>query len=254
MYRKLGRIPDKLDTRDLKLSFKKLLPIETVYLNHKYRFPAVYDQGNLGSCTANALSFLIDFDLINKNDQNKVSAFYPSRLFIYYYERVLEGTVNTDSGAEIRDGIKVLANYGVPNETSWPYDVDQFTTTPSEASVKEALNFQAVVYQSVDGTNKQLLVNTLMNGYPIAYGMTAYESFVSNAVADSGIVPMPMGREQIVGGHAIAIVGYDTRWDSFIVRNSWGSSWGQGGYFRIPAAYITDPNLCSDFWTINLIK
>jgi C1A family cysteine protease len=253
-YRKLGYIKDKEDSRDLQLSFKKLEPIQTVYLYHKYKFPAVYDQGNLGSCTANAISFLVNFDILNKNYQKPVSAFYPSRLFIYYYERLLEGTVNSDSGAEIRDGIKVLAKYGAPKETSWPYDIEKFNIAPSEDSIKEALNFEAVIYQRIDNSNKQLLVNALLSGYPIVFGMIVFNSFMTDEVASTGIVPMPKAGEGIAGGHALAIVGYDTRWDAFIVRNSWGKEWGQGGYCRIPASYITSRGLCMDFWTVNLIK
>lgn len=253
-FKKLGYIRDKEDSRDFKLTFEKLEPIQTVYLYHKYKLPAIYDQGNLGSCTANSIAFLVNFDILNNFTQKKVNAFYPSRLFIYYYERLLEGTVPTDSGAQIRDGIKVLSKYGVPDEKLWPYNVDQFNVAPSQDSITQAINFEALVYQKIDNSNKQLLVNALLQGYPISFGMYVFESFMTDEVAQTGIVPYPKHNERVVGGHALAIVGYDIRWDSFIVRNSWGKDWGQEGYCRIPADYICSPGLASDFWTINLIK
>jgi len=251
---KFGWKPDLPDRRDFKYTLQELKPIQTIYLAKKYKMPLPYDQGNLGSCTANALSFLVHFDLLNRNCVKISNPFLPSRLFIYYYERVLEGTISSDAGAELRDGIKAIASNGVPSEDLWPYNINEFTSKPSSRSIISALNFQALEYQRLDNTNKQQLVNCLLNGFPICFGMTCYESFLSDQVAASGIIPMPDYDERIVGGHAMTIVGFSKEYDAFIVRNSWGIHWGQEGYCRIPADLICDDNVCDDFWTITKIS
>lgn len=248
--------PDLPDQRDFRRSsFSLASPkLKTVYLSSKYHLPLPYDQDYLGSCTANAIAFLVHFDLINKNDVVKVAPFMPSRLFIYYYERFIEGTIDQDAGAELRDGLKVTADYGVPPETIWPYDETKFKDEPISEAIKQATKFTSLKYFRLDNTNKQLLVSCLMQGYPICFGMTVYESFMSDQVAKTGIVPMPLMTENIEGGHAMAIVGYNAQQDYFVVRNSWGTSWGQKGYCRIPAAYLTNNNLADDFWYISQIQ
>lgn len=251
---KFGWKPELPDQRDRKYTLEKLHPIQTVYLSKKYKMPLPYDQGDLGSCTANSIAFLIHFDLLNRNEVKIANPFLPSRLFIYYYERALEGTISTDGGAYLRDGIKAVVNNGVPSEDLWPYNINEFTSKPSSRSIIAATNFKCLEYQSLDNTNKQQLVDCLVNGFPICFGMTAYESFISDQVAASGIVPMPGMDESTIGGHAMAIVGYSIQYDSFIVRNSWGIHWGQDGYCRIPADYICSLDLCDDFWTIKKIQ
>lgn len=254
--RKMGWIPQKPDFRDLKFSVEQeeLKPIQSVYLSDKYKLPLPYDQGQLGSCTANGIGFLVHYDLLNKFSQNKTAPFMPSRLFIYYYERLSEGTVDQDAGAVIRDGIKVVNRMGVCSEDLWPYDIEQFAVEPDAKCVQSALNCEALKYKAVDNTNKQLMVNCLLQGFPIVFGMSVYESFMGHKVAATGIVPMPKATERLVGGHCMAIVGYSLQYDAFIVRNSWGTGWGQKGYCRIPAAYLCNDNYASDFWMVTLVE
>lgn len=248
---KFGWKPDKPDHRDFKFKLEKLAPIQSVYLSDRYKLALPYDQGALGSCTANALAFAGHFDLLNKNVQNRlVSPFLPSRLAIYYYERQLEGSIPYDAGAEIRDGIKVLASQGLPSEDVWPYNISNFTTAPDANTIAWGKKLTAIKYESVDNTNIQLIINALLLGLPITFGVTVYESFLSDQVAATGIVPYPGRNERVAGGHAMAIVGYAAQYDSFIVRNSWGTNWGQGGYCRIPSAYLTSPDLAADFWVV----
>lgn len=249
--KKFGWRPDKPDHRDYKFKLEKLAPVQSVYLASKYNLSVPYDQGDLGSCTANALSFACHFDLLNKNVANKtVAPFRPSRLFIYYYERVLENSVLFDAGAEIRDGIKVLAAQGIPSEDAWVYDIAQFATQPSALAISYGKKLTSLKYESVDNTNKQLVINALLQGLPVVFGFTVYESFMSDAVASTGIVPYPGISERVAGGHAMVIVGYHADDDSFICRNSWGLNWGQEGYCRIPASYLTNPDLATDFWVV----
>ena len=210
--------------------------------------PPVYDQGQLGSCTANAIGAAFEFELVKQ----RLADFMPSRLFIYYNERAMEGTVSTDSGAQIRDGIKSVAQQGVCPEPLWPYAIAKFKTSPSKPCYVEALKHKVSLYQRLVPTLNQLK-GCLASGYPFVFGFTVYDSFESPAVAKSGHAPMPVPAEAVIGGHAVMAVGFDDSKQWFIVRNSLGTTWGIKGYFTLPYAYLTDPNLADDFWTIRLI-
>jgi len=212
--------------------------------------PAVYDQGQLGSCTANAIAAALEFDQMKEKQSN---VFVPSRLFIYYNERVMEGTVNEDSGAQIRDGIKSVGKQGDCPETLWPYDIKKFAVKPPDKCYQQALKFKAVQYQRLSQILNQLK-GCLASGYPFVFGFTVYESFESQQVAQTGNASMPLPKETVVGGHAVMAVGYDDSQNWFIVRNSWGDGWGMKGYFTLPYAYLLEQNLASDFWTIRLVS
>jgi C1A family cysteine protease len=208
----------------------------------------VYDQGQLGSCTANAIAGALEFEQMKQGLQ----AFTPSRLFIYYNERVIERTVNTDSGAQIRDGIKSVGTIGAPPETDWPYVISKFAQQPPQKAVKDARFGKALQYLRVPHVLNQMK-GCLASGYPFVYGFTVYESFESQQVEQTGEAPLPAASEKVLGGHAVVAVGYDDASQRFISRNSWGPGWGMAGYFTIPYAYLTDGNLADDFWTIRLV-
>lgn len=252
----LGWLPDRPDPRDLYYSPQRIESLEAVYLKSKYRFCPPYSQGQLGSCTAQAIAFQVQFNLLNNRSLAKYSPFTPSRLFIYYYERAVWGYIPYDSGAYLRDGIKVIANYGAPSEDLWKYDIARFTEKPPAIAHQKGLDFQALKYERIDNTDKRLIVTALQNGLPICFGIYVYDSFMDRQTAATGIVRMPSpANENLAGGHAMVIVGYRpataTEGDTFIVRNSWGSGWGQQGYCRIPTQYLTNPNLADDFWVIS---
>ncbi|MEP7310041.1 MAG: C1 family peptidase [Acidobacteriota bacterium] len=227
--RRLGALPPSVDLRNV--------------------CPPVVDQGELGSCTANAIAGALQF---NQMKEKLADIFPPSRLFIYYNERVIEHTVNEDSGAMIRDGIKSVAKDGAPHETLWPYDISKFRDKPSAAAYKDAAKHRAILYQRLNQTLDQLK-GCLASGFPFVFGFSVYESFETQAVAKTGKVPMPKAKEKQLGGHAVLAVGYDDASKRFIVRNSWGTGWGLQGYFTIPYAYLTDGNLADDFWTIKQV-
>ena len=212
--------------------------------------PPVYDQGELGSCTANAIGAAFEFGLMK---QKKTADFMPSRLFIYYNERVMEHTVNLDNGAEIRDGVKSINTKGVCPETMLPYDITKFAVKPGTACYKEALKHQALSYHRVTRTVEQMK-GCLAEGFPFVFGFTVYDAFESDEVAKSGKLNLPKKTEQCVGGHAVLAVGYDDAAKRFIVRNSWGSDWGLAGYFTMPYGYLTDGNLSDDFCTIRIVE
>jgi C1A family cysteine protease len=210
----------------------------------------VYDQGQLGSCTANAIGAALEFDQMK---QRQTAVFGPSRLFIYYNERVIEHTVNDDAGAMIRDGIKSVAKQGAPHEDIWPYDISKFKVKPPAKAYSDATKHQALLYQRVNQTLPELRA-ALASGFPFVFGFSVYESFESDAVAKSGHAPMPKPKEKQLGGHAVMAVGYDTKNKWFIIRNSWGTGWGMQGYFTLPFAYLTDSNLADDFWAVTSVE
>lgn len=236
-------VKDAPDERDLKytLAGKPLPPVVDL---RQWASP-VDDQGSLGSCTGNAIAGAIEL-MDNKNYKMKTEI---SRLFIYYYERLIEGTVNQDAGAQIRDGIKVGYTYGAPLEKLWPYNINKFKTAPSAAAIADAAKRKITKYQNAADFNA--VKDAVASGYPVVIGFTVYSSFESDTVAKTGNMPMPnVKTEQCLGGHAVCIVGYDDHKQCFIVRNSWGTTWGDKGYFYMPYGIIQNPNLSSDFWVI----
>jgi C1A family cysteine protease len=245
-----GWIPDIPDARDRILQLPKRAGALPASVDLRAQCPPVYDQGQLGSCTANAIAGAIEFD---QRKQKLPQPFTPSRLFIYYNERAMENSVASDSGAQIRDGIKSVGSQGVCAETLWPYVEDRFAVRPSAPCYKIASTHPAVNYSRVPQDAGQLKA-CLAAGYPFVLGITVYESFESDEVASTGIVPMPQDSETTLGGHAVMAAGYDDSSERFLVRNSWGSDWGMGGYFTIPYEYLTNDNLASDFWTIRVVR
>lgn len=165
----------------------------------------------------------------------------------------MEGTVDEDAGAMIRDGIKSVAKQGAPHERLWPYDLKKFRTKPSAPAYADARKHPAVLYERV-AWDLQQLRGCLAAGYPFVFGFSVYTSFESAAVSKSGHMPMPKPKEKVLGGHAVLAVGYDHPKRRFIVRNSWGKTWGMSGHFTMPYAYLLDENLSDDFWTIKLVQ
>ena len=241
-------VPDKPDSRDYIYQVNAKVAPASVDLRTLYSTP-VEDQGNLGSCTGNAIAEAIE--IINKKNGKNTEV---SRLFIYYYERLLEGTVNYDSGAYIRDGIKACYTYGAPLETLWPYNISKFRTAPSSNAVADAAKRKVTLYERA--TDFNACINALANGYPVVIGFTVYSSFESgNWWYTSGNMPYPNTRtESILGGHAVLLVGYNNATQRFIVKNSWGTNWGDHGYFYMPYQVIQNTSMSSDFWVIKSVN
>lgn len=171
-----------------------------------------------------------------------------SRLDLYWWERFIEETVDQDSGAEIRDGMKVFNQLGIAPENDYPYDIATFTNEPDAKATMDGTIFKISKYYRVQNLNS--LKISLAEGLPVVTGIQVYESFESDAVAKTGIVPMPKANEQLLGGHAVLAVGYNDSKQQVIMRNSWGTSWGDKGYFYLPYTYFTDNNgYVTDMWT-----
>ena len=240
-----GWVPDVPDHRDF--LYGAVTPVPATLpqrVDLKPSCSPVENQGNLGSCTANALVGALEF--LERKDNVPFADL--SRLFIYYGEREIEHTVKSDSGAMIRDGIKTLAKQGVCSEKRWPYVVSKFVAKPAAACYKEALQHQITSYRRIVTLDE--MRTCLAEGYPFVFGFTVYENFESQQVAKTGILEMPQPGERSLGGHAVMAVGYDDANKRFFVRNSWGAGWGQKGYFTMPYDYLSDRNLSDDFWTV----
>ena len=244
-----GWVPDLPDQRDhvyaAPAEFLTALPSKEDW---RPECPPVYDQGQLGSCTGNAIAGAIEFEQIKQ----KSKSFIPSRLFIYYNERVIEHTVNSDNGAQIRDGMKVVAKQGAPPETEWPYVISKFADKPPAIAFEDGAKNKVLSYQRVSRILNQFK-GCLASGYPFVFGFTVYDSFESAQVARTGIVPMPGPGERC---------RQDTQcWRWVMTINSSGSlhatpgvNWGMKGYFTIPYQYLLDDNLSDDFWTVRLVQ
>ena len=209
---------------------------------------AVENQGQLGSCTANALAGNLEF----LEQKAGLPATDLSRLFIYYNERAIEGTISQDAGAMIRDGVKSLAKQGVCPEADWPYVITKFAAKPAAACYAEGLQHQVTSYHRIASLQEMRMC--LAEGYPFVFGFTVYESFESAAVAKTGKLNLPKRTEKTLGGHAVMAAGYDDATKRFLVRNSWGADWGMQGYFTMPYDYLDNRNLSDDFWTLRALQ
>ena len=243
-----GWTPDVPDQRDIMFSLPKKMKKLPTKVDLRTDKVAIFDQGSLGSCTANAISTAFAFELVKQNDP----LFVPSRLFIYYNTRLLEGNVDRDSGATLRNTIKSINKVGTCEEKYWPYAIEKFKNKPTESSYKDADGNKAIKYERLTRSLYDFK-SCLASGHPFVCGFAVYESFQTKEVAKTGKMPMPGPNERSLGGHAVIVMGYDDETECFIVRNSWGTKWGDKGHFYMPYNYLLNRNLADDFWVIQKV-
>jgi hypothetical protein len=252
----MGWIKSKPDPRDMThpkvLAFwKSFVPVESLPASVDLRSGCipVMDQGDIGSCTANAADALCGFRLIKEG----YPVFQGARLATYFWTRLLEGTPNEDAGAEIRDTIKTIVDYGLADEKLWPYNTSKFTTKPTQAVVTDAAQRKAVTYVLIDqpGMTGQAIVDAMKQqlaaGNTMEFGTNCYQSIYG--VGSDGMIPAPKKNETPIGGHALHICGYDDSKKAFLLQNSWGTVWGMKGFGYLPYSYFTSGDAC-DIWII----
>jgi len=210
----------------------------------------VYDQKQTGSCTANAIcqayNILGDF-----------STFQPSRMYLYYKERLVENNNSSrgisDTGADAADGLNWIQKIGICSESDWPYVESNANISPPCKCDCDAVYHSLSGIASLDQPNNAnytsnlstAIKNTLVEGYPVLIGVQVYDSFMAST---SGHIPMPdTNAETLQGGHEILITGYSDATSEFQFVNSWGNTWGDEGFGYLPYSYITDKNLTQEF-------
>jgi C1A family cysteine protease len=270
----MGWLPDYPDFRDYSTTDENIAPIlKTMKALQpvKQSLPPsadlrkwcspVENQGELGSCTANAGAGMVEY-FERRAFGKHIDA---SRLFLYKVTRNL-AHLRGDTGGYIRSTMGALVLFGIPPEEYWPYVVSEFDKEPPAFCYAFAQNYQTIKYYRLDppGTaTKAVLSNikaNLASGLPAIFGFTVYSS-ISQA-SSSGKIPFPSRGEKAVGGHAVLAVGYDnekkirnnsTRGPetvgAFLIRNSWGTEWGEKGYGWLPYEYVVK-GLAIDWWSL----
>jgi len=204
------------------------------------------DQGIEGSCTAHGPGCGAHI-LINK--RHTTYDFAMSMNFQYFNARWLEGTIKSDSGAQIRNAIKAMNKYGICSDELWPYDPKTMFNKPTPEAYIDALQYKVLDYYRVS-VDQNAIKQVIASGYPLVIGISIYESFESPQTAESGVVPLPQKGEDLMGGHCMCVYGYDQ--EGAHVRNSWGPTWGKNGSCLIPWNYIANPQFGSDYWAMRL--
>lgn len=246
--RKLNYKWDKKQIEGLpKLKLPSSIPLPSACSLQSQMGP-VRDQGDIGSCTSFGVGGAFEFCRLK---EKKKGDFVPSHLFIYYNGRKIENDpLSEDTGLSCSDACKSGALFGTCHEKLWPYCDANLPLQPPPACYKQALDYKVKLYQPVQ-QNAQTVKGVLSSGFPIIYGIQVYESFMTSEVATSGIVPTPnVNTEQLMGGHCTLLCGYDDDSQHFTAMNSWGTSWGMKGFFKINYNYVLDSNLAGDFWVI----
>jgi C1A family cysteine protease len=233
---------DRFDARDLPYRSTDSALRESVDL--RIWASPVENQQHLGSCTGQAVVGAYELLLNQKYPQLFEDL---SRLFVYYNARLVGGNVLEDEGAYVRDAIKAVKNYGVCDEEVWPYIIENFDISPTDISYEDAKSRNIKNYYRITKLTETL--DALNRNYPVIFGTLVYDSF-DRVSSKNGILNMPTEAENVQGGHAMCLVGYDIRQRLLLARNSFGKSWGLDGYCWIPFDYA-ERNFM-DMWVIDV--
>lgn len=249
--------PSPPDDRDFKSLRKLSAPIK---LPEKFQLiPEIpgYDQLNAGSCVGNGCCSAFRYEVAQLKGNFD---FEPSRLFVYWNARNIDGSTNEDAGTYIRSAFKAMNKDGLCLEKFHPYD-DSLTAVvkkPSIEAYENGLKNVTVKYARVDQT-ETAIKQTLCSGAAVVFGFTVYNSFFGSWSETTGIMPLPKKNEGIQGGHCVFAIGYEDTKKAFLCQNSWGM-WGSAAipnkvnYFWMPYSFALNPNEADDFWCIEEVK
>lgn len=254
--RRYGYIPDDhaKDKQDqvCKIAFARATAFPDEFRDNMQFMPPVWDQGQVGRCTGEShtaqimgLRNKLGFDDLNSQEQLSVD-------FAYFNARRLEGSQGEDAGAQIRDMQSGTLKYGICTDLLHPTNDSSVLLAPSDASYQDGLLRQNIKAMRVPQSELGFK-SVLYQGYTINLGFTVYSSFESDAVAKTGIMPIPNSfTEQVLGGHAVLVIGWCLLQGHLylIVRNSWSDKWGDKGYFYMPIAFALNPRFVNDIWTV----
>ena len=204
----------------------------------------IEDQWQLGSCTAQAIVGGYEL-LLNKNYPDRFVDL--SRLFVYYNARLFENDTHKDVGAYIHDGIKAVSDFGICQESIWPYNVEMFTVKPTPYAYSNAQKYKLLFYNRT--TTISQMIEALHLGLPVIIGVYLFNEF-NEVSKDNPILKMPRSDKETGGGHAMCITGYNRIDNLFKVRNSFGINWGDNGYCYIPFDYAKE--YFNDCWTFDI--
>lgn len=231
------------DWRDFKYKSTNL-PLREAVDFRPWNSP-IEDQLHLGSCTGQAVVGAYELMLKKQFPDQFIDL---SRLFVYYNARLLEGNVDEDQGAYVKDAIKAVYKYGICSEDLWPYDVELFALPPSITSYEDASLRTIKNYYKVEGLKN--ILDAVNAEYPVVASMQVYSNFDNFVTTTNFVLPMPTKTDDLLGGHAVVIVGYDLLKKLILCRNSFGVDWGLEGYFWIPFDYIATE--FSDCWIFDI--
>jgi C1A family cysteine protease len=246
MIKSFGWVPDSKDERDRKYTLKSAVNLLSK-VDFRDRFPRVWNQGSLGSCTAHAVGAACLYQDIYDEDSPIT---VPSLLYIYYMTRALEGTIGIDAGATIRNTVKAVVKFGYPIDDLWPYKISDFRKRPDDNVIRSAAREKVSSYERID-RDLSHIQEVLSHGDPIVFGFTVYESVYGQDVEKTGVIPIPKKKEKVIGGHAVLACGYDDERQALIIRNSWGKEWGEAGYGYLPYHFVENAKHSGDFWTVS---
>nr|WP_275403885.1 LamG-like jellyroll fold domain-containing protein [Pseudonocardia acidicola] len=216
-------------------------------------FPPVYDQGRMNDCTAHAMAAALHV-VLKRQQARDVAPL--SRLFIYYNERKDEGTLGQGlygRPVQMRDCLQSVAKVGCCPEELWPYQIEALDRPPPAPLYVVAARRRVTTYERVVQDLDHLKA-CLWSGFPFVFGIRMFSGFPAYGSSGVAEVPVPAPTERPLGGHALLAVGYDDRRQVFIVRNSWGATWGDGGFAYLPYRYLTDPYLSFDHWVVSAVS
>lgn len=244
-------------TEELGMSDSVSLPRQADF---SYTIPMIHSQGNLGSCTAQAITLAMESNLMQRGDYRSLSS-----LYVYYNARQLAGTIGKDSGTSLCDGIRAICETGACLEETWPYsdDKQKFKQKPPKYAYAEGQSYLDLdnIRHSYVPYHLNAVKYKLAQNIPVIFGIYVYPSFETRTVRETGKIPIPDQRECCKGRHALMFVGYDDDAQAFKFANSWGENWGDHGFGYLSYDYVMNKNApatrpyfyTNDMWSIKQI-